>query len=161
MKTNMEAMRCKLIEIEKAKHKIEDELKTQLLVQNSNKTEITSLNLNVSDLTQEIEQLKNKLAETHQNLSISRSEHQTLVYDIASEKVSNGILTEQIERKKFMFEQAKSCAEGLERRRVIDEDNHELSLDSLQDELSKALDDKKTMEAELNDITYQLKESRM
>lgn len=58
MKTNMEVIRCKLIEIEKAKHKIEDELKTQLLVQNSNKTEITSLNLNVSDLTQEIEQLK-------------------------------------------------------------------------------------------------------
>lgn len=38
MKTNMEVIRCKLIEIEKAKHKIEDELKTQLLVQNSNKT---------------------------------------------------------------------------------------------------------------------------
>lgn len=58
MKTNMEVIRCKLIEIEKAKHKIEDELKTQLLVQNSNKTEITSLNLNVSDLTQEIEKFK-------------------------------------------------------------------------------------------------------
>lgn len=75
--------------------------------------------------------------------------------------MSNGILTEQIETKFFMFEQAKSCAEGLERRCVIDEENHELSLDSLQDELSKALDDKKTMEAELNDITYQLKERRM
>ena len=60
-----------------------------------------------------------------------------------------------------MFEQAKSCAEGLERRRVIDEENHELSLDSLQDEVSKALDDKKTMEAKLNDIKYQLKEGRM